>query len=159
MINQMFNSELINLQANVDDEQQLFDLIGSDVIRKGYAKLGYISGLEKRELSYPTGLQFPDIPVALPHVDSKYIAKAFIYIARTKNVIKVKQMGDGREMTTNNFLFLGIKDASKQPTLLANMMNAFQSKNFVERFLSVNLRDEMFNLVTATFTKIEIETN
>ncbi|KRN65031.1 pts system, galactitol-specific iia component [Pediococcus cellicola] len=143
------------MNVDVEDEQQLFDFIGSDAIEKNFAKLGYISGLEKRELSYPTGLQFPDIPIALPHVDSKYIGKPFIYIARTKKVLKVRQMGDGREMSTNNFLFLGIKNASKQPELLAHMMNAFQNKEFVQTFLKIDSNEQMLNLMNTTFEKLE----
>ncbi|MCV3321962.1 PTS sugar transporter subunit IIA [Pediococcus ethanolidurans] len=154
-MNQMFNIDLINLNVDVDDEQQLFDFIGSDAIEKNFAKLGYISGLEKRELSYPTGLQFPDIPIALPHVDSKYIDKPFIYVARTTKILEVKQMGDGRKMSTNNFLFLGIKNASKQPELLAHMMNAFQNKEFVQAFLEVDSNEQMFKLMNTTFIELE----
>ena len=115
----MFHEDLIDLKVSVSDEQELFDLIGMRAIEKGFANLGYISGLEKRELSYPTGLKFPDIPVALPHVDPKYIKKPFIYVARNEKPVAVKQMGDSAEMKAANFLFLGLKDGAQQPKLLA----------------------------------------
>ncbi|GET06656.1 galactitol-specific PTS system IIA component [Ligilactobacillus agilis] len=151
MIKDMFKVDLINLNVSVSDEAQLFDLVGMNAIEKGVAELGYITGLEKRELSYPTGLQFPEISIALPHVDSKYIKKPFIYIARNKEVLNVKQMGDAADMSTRDFLFLGIKDGSKQPQLLASMMSAFQDGDFVRKFKDTKTEEEMYQLVVNTF--------
>ncbi|KRL80101.1 PTS sugar transporter subunit IIA [Ligilactobacillus equi] len=151
MIKDMFDVDLIDLNVLVSDEAQLFDLVGMRAIEGGVAELGYITGLEKRELSYPTGLQFPEISVALPHVDSKYIKKPFIYIARNKEVLNVKQMGDAADMSTRDFLFLGIKEGSKQPQLLASMMAAFQDSAFVEKFKNADTKEKMYELVTETF--------
>lgn len=151
MISEMFKEDLIDLDVIVSDEAQLFDLIGMRVIEKGVAELGYIAGLEKRELSYPTGLQFPEVSVAFPHVDSKYIKEPFIYIARNSGVLDIRQMGDAAEMSARDFLFLGIKDGSKQPQLLANMMAAFQDSGFVNKFKNVTTKEEMYDLVVSRF--------
>lgn len=148
----MFHEDLIELNASVSDEQELFDLVGTRVIEKGFANLGYISGLEKRELSYPTGLKFPDIPIALPHVDPKYIKKPFIYVVRNDKPVDVKQMGDSADMKSSNFLFLGLKDGSKQPKLLAEIMAAFQNKQFVSAFLGADDKKEMYNLLSNKFS-------
>ena len=148
----MFHEDLIDLKVYVSDEQELFDLIGMRAIEKGFANLGYISGLEKRELSYPTGLKFPDIPVALPHVDPKYIKKPFIYVARNEKPVAVKQMGDSAEMKAANFLFLGLKDGAQQPKLLAEIMAAFQNQQFVNSFLKANDSKEMYNLLSNKFS-------
>ena len=145
----MFNTDLIDLSASVSDEQELFDLVGTRVIEKGFANLGYISGLEKRELSYPTGLKFPEIPMALPHVDPKYIKKPFIY----DKPIDVKQMGDSADMQSSNFLFLGLKDGAKQPKLLAEIMAAFQNKQFVSAFQNADDKEAMYNLLTNKFAE------
>ena len=149
----MFNSNLIDLNTSVSDEQELFDLVGMRAIEKGFANLGYISGLEKRELSYPTGLTFPDMPIALPHVDPKYIKKPFIYVARNNRPIDVKQMGDSAKMRTSNFLFLGLKDGAKQPELLAEIMAAFQNQDFVSAFLETDNVEEMYKLLSNKFIK------
>lgn len=151
MENKMFYSELIDLSIDVNSELQLFDLIGSRVIDSKFAKLGYISSLEKREISYPTGLKFENISLALPHVDSAYIDKPFIYIARTKHPLSLKQMGDSIDMEASNFLFLGIKDSRKQPELLAKIMNAFQDKEFANKFLCTNNETVMYKLVNKKF--------
>ncbi|WP_257966073.1 PTS sugar transporter subunit IIA, partial [Lactobacillus gasseri] len=149
----MFDKNLIDLNASVFDEQELFDLVGMRVIEKGIANLGYISGLEKRELSYPTGLKFPDIPIALPHVDPRYIKKPFIYVVRNNRPIDVKQMGDSAKMQTSNFLFLGLKDGAKQPQLLAEIMAAFQSQEFVSAFSNTSNVEDMYSLLSKKFAE------
>jgi PTS system galactitol-specific IIA component len=151
----MFYPKFINLDIEVNNEQQLFDLVGTGVIESKFANSGYISGLKERELVYPTGLQFAELSIALPHVDSKYILRPFIYVARNKVDIKVRQMGDGRDMKTKNFLFLGLKDSTKQPKLLANIISSLQNSEFVNSFLSTNEETEMLKLLQETFNKNE----
>ncbi|WEV71121.1 PTS sugar transporter subunit IIA [Lactobacillus sp. ESL0785] len=147
----MFYQNLIDLNISVKTEEQLFDLVGSRAINLNYANLGYISNLEKRELSYPTGLKFPQISLALPHVDPQYVNNPFIYIARTNQPLVLKQMGDSAEMTANNFLFLGLKNGNKQPELLAKIISAFQDENFVEQFKKTEASERMLQLVKGKF--------
>ncbi|KAA9243621.1 PTS sugar transporter subunit IIA [Lactobacillus mulieris] len=149
-MNSMFNTDLIDLEVDVQDEQELFDLIGGRVIKKEYATLGYISGLEKRELSYPTGLKFSKISIALPHVDPKYIKKAFIYVVKTRKLLDVKQMGDSSQMSSRYFLFLGLKNGAEQPKLLAKIMAAFQNDTFVNAFQEAD-KEKMYKLLVHEF--------
>lgn len=147
----MFYRNLIDLNISVKTEEQLFDLIGSRAIQLNFAYLGYISNLEKRELSYPTGLKFPQISLALPHVDPQYVNNPFIYVARTDQPLKLKQMGDSSEMTANNFLFLGLKNGERQPELLAQIISAFQAKNFVKQFKETKSTEDMLQLLEKKF--------
>lgn len=147
----MFYQDLIDLNIAVNTEEQLFDLVGTRVIDHNYANLGYISNLEKRELAYPTGLEFAEIALALPHVDPQYVRRPFIYLARTVSSLKLKQMGDGSEMTAKNFWFLGLQKGEKQPELLAKIIAAFQDQHFVEQFKKTEDTQNMLQLVEARF--------
>ncbi|WEV37242.1 PTS sugar transporter subunit IIA [Lactobacillus sp. ESL0677] len=147
----MFYENLIDLNVSVSTEEQLFDLVGLRTINLKYANLGYITSLEKRELSYPTGLKFPKISLALPHVDPQYVKRPFIYIARTNQPLKLRQMGDNAEITANDFLFLGLKNGKKQPELLSQIISAFQDENFVGQFKEINTAEKMLQLVERKF--------
>jgi PTS system galactitol-specific IIA component len=149
----MFNSDLINLSANVANSEELFEFIGKDAQKKGYANTGYVDGLKIRENKYPTGLIFPTLNLALPHVDPEYVNKPFIYVVRTTQSIDWRQMGDTKPMTSNNFLFLGIKEPSKQVGLLAQIIAAFQDTNFVTQFLASKTQDMMLALLQEKFSK------
>ncbi|WEV51356.1 PTS sugar transporter subunit IIA [Lactobacillus sp. ESL0731] len=147
----MFYENLIDLNVSVSSEEQLFDLVGLRAINLEYANLGYITSLEKRELSYPTGLKFPKISLALPHVDPQYVKRPFIYIARTTQPLKLRQMGDNAEITASDFLFLGLKNGKKQPELLSQIISAFQDENFVGQFKGISTTEKMLQLVERKF--------
>ncbi|MFT8727774.1 MAG: PTS sugar transporter subunit IIA [Liquorilactobacillus ghanensis] len=147
LTSKMFCEDLIDLSIDVNDEQELFDFVGMITYKKGVSRLGYISSLEKRESAYPTGLQFPMITLALPHVDSKYVNKPFIFVGKTKKNLKIKQMGDSKDLKTNYFLFLGIKNGKDQPKLLANLMQSFQNENFVKEFVKKDSKCEMYSFL------------
>ncbi|KRM71438.1 PTS sugar transporter subunit IIA [Lacticaseibacillus brantae] len=155
MYDSLFNKDLINLNAQATDSTSLFDLIGRDAQEKGFAGKGYIEGLIKREKAYPTGLVFPNISLALPHVDPEFVEKPFIYVARTTQLLDWLQMGDSQNMQTENFLFLGIKEPSAQVGLLADIIAAFKDETFVEQFLASETTDKMSQLLVNKFSHVK----
>ena len=150
----VFYQKLIDLNISVETEEQLFDLVGSRAIKLDFARIGYISNLEKRELSYPTGLKFPQVSLALPHVDPQYVENPFIYIGRTIKPLKLKQMGDDADMEAKDFLFLGLKNGSKQPELLAQIISAFQDKDFVKHYMETENTKDMLQIVKNKFKEV-----
>ena len=62
-------------------------------------------------------------------------------------------MGDSADMQSSNFLFLGLKDGAKQPKLLAEIMAAFQNKQFVSAFRNADDKEAMYNLLTNKFAE------
>ncbi|AGP70266.1 Hypothetical protein LOCK900_0410 [Lacticaseibacillus rhamnosus LOCK900] len=63
-------------------------------------------------------------------------------------------MGDMQQMTTRNFLFLGIKEPSQQVGLLAQLMSAFKDSTFVSAFLKANTPEQMYSLLSDHFSKV-----
>ncbi|MDB1566050.1 MULTISPECIES: PTS sugar transporter subunit IIA [Lactobacillaceae] len=152
MYESMFTKDLVNLNVNATDANELFNLVGEDAHAKGYANADYVEGLKKREQSYPTGLIFQNLELAIPHVDPEYVVKPFIYVARTTKPIAWLQMGDSKEMSTKNFLFLGIKEPQKQVGLLSAIIASFQDADFISDFISATDADSMTELLKAKFT-------
>ncbi|KRL98693.1 pts system, galactitol-specific iia component [Liquorilactobacillus satsumensis DSM 16230 = JCM 12392] len=152
----MFSKSLVNLNVCVNNADELFDFIGKDAHEKGFANENYVRGLKKREAQYPTGLIFSDIKLALPHVDSIYINKPFIYVAKNAFPLKWFQMGDSKEMEVNNFLFLGIKEPQKQVGLLSSIIASFQDKSFVDDFKKIDTSDVMVKLMINKFAQIAV---
>ncbi|RXT58458.1 PTS sugar transporter subunit IIA [Lacticaseibacillus chiayiensis] len=150
----MFSKGLIDLSNQSTSSRQLFDSVASVAHKKGYARKDYGKGLMDREVKFPTGLMFPSLTIALPHVDPEFVLKPFIYVVKTNAPIKWKQMGDMKPMSTSNFLFLGIKEPSKQVGLLAQIMSAFKDQEFVNEFLKTTDPGNMYRLLSDQFTKI-----
>ncbi|ARY90598.1 MULTISPECIES: PTS sugar transporter subunit IIA [Lacticaseibacillus] len=156
MYESMFSKELIDLNNPSTSSRELFDSVASVAHDKGYARKDYGKGLIDREAKFPTGLMFPSLKIALPHVDPEFVLKPFIYVVKTNTPIGWKQMGDMKPMSTNNFLFLGIKEPSKQVGLLAQIMSAFKDQEFVKEFLKTTDETKMYHLLSEQFTKISV---
>lgn len=156
MYESMFDKDSVNLHVDASNSTELFELVGQDAQDKGFANPGYIAGLERRESKFPTGLIFPDIQLALPHVDPEFVKQPFIYVARTVRPLSWLQMGDSKPMDTDRFMFLGIKEPSKQVGLLSSIIAAFQDENFVTTFKAASSENEMVNLLVKKFTQVPV---
>ncbi|MFT8930644.1 MAG: PTS sugar transporter subunit IIA [Sporolactobacillus sp.] len=143
---EMFREELIYLSERALNETELFEKIASRLYCQGFVNKDYKDGLVKREENFPTGLMTQYLNIALPHSDTCFIEQPFICVVRIKDPITVKQMGDNQEIEVRNFLFLGIKDPSKQVGLLQFLMELFQDESFVSMFQSIDNEKSMFQL-------------
>lgn len=142
----MVKPELIDLNIDVDNEDELFDYVGERLKTLNYVNDGYIGAIKEREKKYPTGLKAEKMTLAVPHVDSKYIAKPFVFIGKTKKPITIKQMAINSDMKTDNFCFLGIKDGKGQAGLLKNIIYALRDDKFIDSIANANDNTKIFNI-------------
>ncbi|WP_086314717.1 hypothetical protein A5821_002328 [Enterococcus sp. 7F3_DIV0205] len=152
---QMFQPDLIDLRVSVQEEEELFELIAWRLQQAGYVNSGYLEGITSREKRFPTGLITEHLNIALPHSDTEYIERPFIYIVRTTKPIKVKQMGDNQEMEVSDLFFLGIKEPSKQVGLLQELMVLFQNEAFVSELKATTENEAVFNLFMKQWEEVK----
>lgn len=152
---QMFQPELIDLNVTAQDEDKLFECIAERLQLAGYVNNGYLEGIKTREKGFPTGLITEYLNIALPHSDTEYIEKPFIYVVRTTNPIRVKQMGDNQEMEVRDLFFLGIKEPSKQVGLLQELMVLFQNETFVSEYKKTTENEGVFNLFIKQWEEVK----
>ena len=145
---EMFDKQLISLEVEGESEEQVFEHVAEHLKELGFVNEGYLKGITTREQKFPTGLITQYLNIALPHSDPEYIEKPFVYIARLKNKVKVKQMGDSQEMDVKNLFFLGIKDPKGQVGLLQAFMELFMKEEFVQAFKQEQDKQNIYQLFT-----------
>ncbi|OJG57130.1 hypothetical protein RV07_GL003647 [Enterococcus malodoratus] len=145
----MFHEQLIHLEVEGATEEAVFEKVAAQLRDLGFVNEGYLRGITAREQKFPTGLITQHVNIALPHSDPEYVEKPFVYIARLKNEVKVKQMGDSQEMGVKNLFFLGIKDPKGQVGLLQAFMELFMQEEFVTRFINAQDETDIYQLFTA----------
>ncbi|SET78537.1 PTS system, galactitol-specific IIA component [Enterococcus malodoratus] len=145
----MFHEQLIHLEVEGASEEAVFEKVAAQLRDLGFVNEGYLRGITAREQKFPTGLITQHVNIALPHSDPEYVEKPFVYIARLKNEVKVKQMGDSQEMGVKNLFFLGIKDPKGQVGLLQAFMELFMQEEFVTRFINAQDETDIYQLFTA----------
>ncbi|MBO0452312.1 MULTISPECIES: PTS sugar transporter subunit IIA [Enterococcus] len=145
---EMFDQQLISLEVEGESEERVFEQVADHLKELGFVNDGYLNGITAREERFPTGLITQHLNIALPHSDPEYIEKPFVYIARLKNEVKVKQMGDSQEMGVKNLFFLGIKDPKGQVGLLQAFMELFMKEEFVQAFMQEQDEKNIYQLFT-----------
>lgn len=138
----MFDLDLVDLNINASTEDEVFAIVADRLSELGMVNDDYLKGIASREREFPTGLITQHLNIALPHSDPEYVNRPFIFIARLKNDITFKQMGDSQEMPVKDLFFLGIKNGKDQVGLLQAFMNLFMNKTFVEQYrVAVSSKD------------------
>lgn len=147
-INEMLNIDLIDVNLRAETKEELFELVGKDLEVKGFVNKNYIEGIKKREKEFPTGLITKNLNIALPHSETEYVEKPFIYIVKLQNSpLTFNQMGDNQEMEVSDFFFLGIKDPSKQVQLLSYLMDLFSDDNFINEYKNTTEKEKIYELI------------
>lgn len=152
---EMFYSNLVNLEMNENATKDLFDSIAAKLESIKFVNRGYKEGLKVREQEFPTGLKTEFLDIALPHSDTKYIKRPFIFVVKNKKSLEMKQMGDNQEMKVNYFFFLGIKDPTKQVKLLQLLMKLFQDEQFVDQFVQIQKNKLAYELLKNKVKELE----
>lgn len=156
-IKELFQPELIDLQVQANSEEELFAVIAERLLELGYVYSDYLTGITLRERNFPTGLITQHLNIALPHSDTEYVKKPFIYIVRLKQPVIVRQMGDNQEMLVKDIFFLGIKEPTKQVGLLQLLITLFQEEAFMEALKNVEESEAMYALFITKLAEMEEE--
>lgn len=156
-IKELFQPELIDLQVQANSEEELFAVIAERLLELGYVYSDYLTGITLRERNFPTGLITQHLNIALPHSDTEYVKKPFIYIVRLKQPVIVRQMGDNQEMLVKDIFFLGIKEPTKQVGLLQLLITLFQEETFMEALQNVEESEAMYALFITKLAEMEEE--
>ncbi|WP_166667275.1 PTS sugar transporter subunit IIA [Companilactobacillus nuruki] len=141
----MVKSELIDLNIDAANEDDVFNYVAEQLKSNDYVNDGYLEAIKTREEKFPTGLLAPKITLAVPHVDAEYIKKPFVFIGKTTEPIDIKQMAINKDMQTDNFCFLGIKDGKGQAGLLKNIIYALRDDEFIDSISNANDNIKIFN--------------
>lgn len=156
-IKELFQPKLIDLQVQANSEEELFAVIAERLLELGYVYSDYLTGITLRERNFPTGLITQHLNIALPHSDTEYVKKPFIYIVRLKQPVIVRQMGDNQEMLVKDIFFLGIKEPTKQVGLLQLLITLFQEEAFMEALQNVEESEAMYALFITKLAEMEEE--
>lgn len=143
---EMFDEQLIGTQLEGDSEETIFENVAAHLENLGFVNEGYLKGIVTRERQFPTGLITQHLNIALPHSEPEYVEKPFVYIARLKDEITVKQMGDSQDMGVKDLFFLGIKDPKEQVGLLQAFMELFMKEKFVAEYKAEQDKTKIYEL-------------
>ncbi|MDU5229862.1 MAG: PTS sugar transporter subunit IIA, partial [Anaerococcus sp.] len=120
------------------------------LLNKGLVKESYIEAIKKREESFPTGLEFENYGIAIPHTDPEHVINEAILINILEKPIKFEQMASEGLMTdVNIIIMLAIKNKENQVPYLQALIEIFQDKEKIDKLLESENND----IIEKTFIK------
>ena len=90
----MTEPRLIIANLGVETSHELFAAISSRLADEGLVKASFLSAAEARETTYPTGLDFGHIQVAIPHVDPDHVVAPGLLVCRNAHKTVFHAMDD-----------------------------------------------------------------
>lgn len=123
----LFHPELVFFDFEAADRADFFAKLGERLGAMGYVKDTWYDAIMEREHSYPTGLAFEHIGVALPHVYPEHLIKPYIAIIKPAHPIMFEGMaGIGGDVPAELIVNLGLlAHAEGQVAVLQALMDIF----------------------------------
>lgn len=143
----MLNEDSLKIIGEKTDKEFIdnYDAINQTakiLLNKGLVKESYIEAIKKREESFPTGLEFENYGIAIPHTDPEHVINEAILINILEKPIKFEQMASEGLMTdVNIIIMLAIKNKENQVPYLQALIEIFQDKEKVNALLESKNND------------------
>lgn len=134
-----FDEEVILMNLEAVDFTEVLQQMGENLVQHQYVKDSFIPAIIEREQAFATGLPTAGVSVAIPHTDAFHVNQKTISIATLKNPVDFVIMGEERETTPVQIVFmLAMDEPHSQLKLLQDLMKIFQESAFLDQLLQTN---------------------
>lgn len=118
------------------DKDDLFAIVHDELLQRGWVHETYLEGVRQREQVYPTGLDFGDFAVALPHVDCEHVIRSALVMALVEEPLHFQAMDDpAQSLACRLAIFPVLASSGDQLIFLSAVTTALQQPGFYERII------------------------
>jgi PTS system galactitol-specific IIA component len=111
---------------------------------KGHVLPSFEEAAVKREKRSPTGLPFPDAPVALPHAEPEHVASAACAVAVLASPVKFREMGSPAVQLDAKIVVMPALTAKEQAAAgLASLLEMLQDAELRAALLAATTPEAM----------------
>jgi PTS system galactitol-specific IIA component len=151
-LNQMQLPVLVLWQLAASTKEDLFERVHQELYCRGQVHASYLSGVRQREEAYPTGLDFGDFAVALPHVDFEHVIRPALVIVLLREPLPFRAMDDpAQELACRLAIFPVLSAADEQLGFLEAVTTALQKPGFYSAFIARQSPQEIASDVEQIF--------
>lgn len=144
----VLHDDLIFMDYPAKAREELLTELVAVLRSKGYVKDSFQEALLTRERKYPTGLNTPGVPLAMPHAEAEHVVKPAILVARLSEAVVFKEMGNSGKDVMAKFVFmLAVSDPSGHLAMLSKFMSIFSQGEKLKALYAIEdkktLREEL----------------
>lgn len=144
-----FKEDNIYLDVEGGTFAEVLKNVADKLKEKGSVKEEFYEKVLEREAVFPTGLEFPEYNLAIPHTDAQYVNDNSIVVIKPKNPVVFKDMGtNSKELEVKVILLLLISKNEEQVAVLSGIIKKFADSKVYNDVLNNNDTKEIYKLIT-----------
>jgi len=147
-----FKRENIFLDFDANDRKDFLSKISKILFEKKYVKEGFDDSIIEREEQYPTGLDFGDYKIAIPHTNPEYVNEEGIITVKLKKPIIFRDMGlDENDLEVSVIFVLLVQKGEEQVNLLTKLMSLLEQKEVYNTIKNTSDKEEILRILSKNF--------
>jgi|GEM_PF-60914 len=155
----LFGAQLVHPNLEAADAEDAIRQLGQVLVRQACIDPRYIEGVVERERSFPTGVEFPGGPIALPHGDPTFVRRSAIAVAKCSTPVPFHAMGDANATLQTEFvIMLAVSDPDGHLEVLSHLMDALADEVFYRDIQAATGEEAIARLFSGRLVK-EVESH
>ena len=147
-----FKEENIFLNFDANDRKDFFSKISKILFEKKYVKEGFNDSIIEREEKYPTGFDFGEYKIAIPHTNPEYVNEEGIVTVKLKKPIIFRDMGlDENDLEVSVIFVLLVQKGEEQVNLLTKLMSLLEQKEVYNAIRNASDKEEILRILSKNF--------
>ena len=147
-----FKEENIFLDFEANDRNDFLSKIGNILFEKKYVNKGFSDSIIEREKNYPTGLDFGEYIIAIPHTNPEFVDKEGIVVVKLQNPIIFRDMGlNENDLEVSVIFVLLIQKGEEQVNLLTKLMSLLEQKEVYDSIKNTSDKKEILQILSENF--------
>lgn len=120
------SASCIDLHIKSNKQKEVLKHLVDLLVQQDFVEEDYADEIIRREANYPTGLQFENIAIALPHGNAAHVKHSTLAIGKCEQEIYFQNMSNPEEeIKVDIIVLLAIKDPDTHLKVMKNLMTMF----------------------------------
>lgn len=135
----IIDDNLIFSNLECENSNEVLRFLSDNLEKNGYVKSSFYDGLLEREAAYPTGLDFGEYSIAMPHTEVEHVVKSTLSIATLKKKVDFKCAEDhSKDTPVEVVCVIAFGEKEDKIDVLTKLISFLETKkNFIKCLLLI----------------------
>lgn len=157
-LNGMTMPVLVLWQLPVTNKDDLFAIVFQELHQRAWVHSSYLEAVKQRELEYPTGLDFGDFAVAVPHIDMEHVIQSALVMVSLQQPVVFQAMDDPEQALPCRLAIFPVLSGTKdQVIFLGAVTTALQKPGFYTAIIEQTSPEGAITFVDRMFADYAVE--
>ncbi len=147
MVWEELKKELIFTDFDAKTPDDIFEVLGGELVHAGYAKESYVQALKDREEEFPTGLCVDGFGVAIPHTPEEHVNEVATAIAALSHPVTFLEMGTDDPVDVSLVFMLCVTDPQAHLEQLQQIVKIIQDKEVLKKLQGTSDQQAIIDII------------